>query len=44
MWDSLIIYYGLWTLHGLVTLLWTHLPIFETTLRTNEQEWILYLQ
>ncbi len=42
MWDSLIIY-GLWALHGLLTLLWAHWPFLKATL-TNEQEWILYLQ
>jgi hypothetical protein len=43
MWD-LVVIYGLWALHGFVTFLWAHLPTFGATLRTNEQEWILYLQ
>jgi hypothetical protein len=41
--DFLMIY-GLWTLHGLVTLLRIHWPVLEATLQTSEQEWILYLQ
>ncbi len=43
MWD-LVVIYGVWALHGFITFLWAHLPILGATLRTNEQEWIPYLQ
>ena len=39
-----LVIYALWAIHGLVTFMWANWPAFAAKLRTNEQEWIPYLQ